>query len=148
MSEGMNPERFEVLMVKVVDDVATPAEREELMAHLKDNPVLRAEYEAHLGISATTQHLIKRLEHDVIQDQHQQSPVTRFEEIVGVAAVLVGLAMMMVFGGLEFFRDPQVPTLLKVGAGLGAVGTGVLLFSVIRARLKVRAHDPYKEVIR
>jgi hypothetical protein len=144
----MNPERFEMLMVKAVDDVASPAERDELMSHLKDKPELRAEYEAHLSLLATTQHLVSRLGHDLAVDANEADSGTRLVEGLGVFALVGGIVLLMLFGGFEFLRDPAIPLWPKVGAGLCGAGSLALLFSVIRGRLKIRPHDPYKEVIR
>ena len=41
----MNNERYELLMVKVADETATPAEREALMSWLAEHPEQRKELE-------------------------------------------------------------------------------------------------------
>jgi len=144
----MNPERFEELMVKVVDEVASPAEREELMAYLVDKPELMEELEAQRSLKAITDGWVRRLEHDLAQDRHERSPLLRLERALGWTLLLVGIAILSGWGLTEAMLDPEVPVWARVGLGAGIAGTLVLLFSVVRWRLSTWKSDPYNEVIR
>ena len=46
----MKEERLEELLVKTTDGVASPAEKEELMRHVVQNPELQRELDAHLAL--------------------------------------------------------------------------------------------------
>jgi ferric-dicitrate binding protein FerR (iron transport regulator) len=144
----MNPERFEELMVKVVDEVASPAEREELMAYLVDKPELMAEFDAQRSLKALTDGWVSRLEHDLAHDRHERSPLVRVERVLGLTLFLVGVAILSGWGITEAMLDPEIPVWARLGLGGLISGTLVLLFSVIRWRLSTWKSDPYKEVIR
>ncbi len=144
----MTQERFEELMVKVVDGMATPLERQALDVWLADKPSLRAELEEHLALKAVTDGWVERLELDLVEDRHQAEPLTRMEAGVGWALLGVGTSVLGGFGLSTLLLDPTVPAWVKLGTGLCASGTLVLLFAAIRWRLKTRRHDKYTEVVR
>ena len=142
----MNESHYEALMVKVVDDVASPAEREELMQHLVAHPELRQELEAQQALKALTDGWVARLEHDLHLDQQQANPVWRAAVMVGWM-LLLGSTAALTFGTLyELWLDPEAPMWLTGSLALGVGGTVVLLVAAIWTRM--RTHDPYSEVIR
>ena len=142
----MTQERLEVLMVKVVDEVATPAEREELMSHVSEHPELASELDAHRALRAATDGWVARLEHDLALDR--AAPVGRIERGLGLTALLSGLAVLIGGGLALLFTDPEVPRWVAVGVGLVAGGSTLLLASVVRWRLSMRESDPYTGVVR
>ena len=136
----MTEERLATLMVKLVDGVATPAEKEELMAHVVDHPELHAELEDQLTLKALTDGWLERLD----GDQRSQKPA--LATTLGTALLLGGLALMMGFGVAEVLLDPTAPAAIKGGLTLASAGSLLLLFHLVRARILAR--DPYDEVIR
>ncbi len=144
----MNPERYEELIVKVVDGVASPAEREELMAAVVADPARRAELDAHLALKAATDGWVARLEHDLVQDRWEARAPVRYERAIGVALLALGLALLTGWGLVELALDEGVPMPLRVGGAASVAGAVLLLFSVIRWRIATRRSDPYEEVIR
>ncbi len=144
----MNQERFEALMVKVVDQVATPAEREELMAWLADKPELARELESHQAIKAVTDGWVDRLMLDLAQDRRQREAGHRAAVGFGLGALLVSVLLLVGWGLGAMFLDPEVPLAVQLGTGGLALGSLVLLVVVIRWRLKNRKHDKYSEVVR
>ncbi len=144
----MTDERFEELMVKTADGVATRAEREELMTWVADKPELRIELEEHQALGAVTDGWMARLEADLAADRERQSRSGRFESGLGVALLLAGFAVLIVAGPILAIADPALPIPTRVGMGLALTGSLLLLLHVIRSRLRTARHDPYKEVIR
>ena len=142
----MNEDRLAQLMVSVVDGVATPQERDELMAHLKTRPELAVELEEHMALKSMTDDWVSRLDVDLVEDAQVKS--TRLEQRIGVALVLAGMAILVGFGLSELLLDPEAPLWLKAGMGLLHGGGILLLVSVIRHRLNTRKKDRYTEVIR
>ena len=142
----MNNDRFETLMVKVTDDTASPAEREELMTWLGDNPEQQQQLDAHLALNALTRGWVDRLEHDLQLDAHLSTSAGKIERSLGWALLLAALGLL--FGGslYEIWLDPEAPKWIQISFSLGAAGSLVLLFSAFRWR---RADvDPYSEITR
>lgn len=142
----MNPSRYETLVVKVVDQTASPAEREELMAWLVDHPEQRADFEAQQALKALTDGWVTRLEHDLRLDAHEQSPGHRGGIALGWALLLACVAILGFGAAWEIWLDPEAPAWLGVGLALGTGGSMVLLVAAIRGRLATQ--DPYDEVVR
>jgi ferric-dicitrate binding protein FerR (iron transport regulator) len=144
----MNDERFEELMVKVVDRTANPAEREELMGWLADKPELRVELEQQQALTASIDGWMTRLEADLQADLDRNQPVGRLERGLGIALVLFGMAIMTGWGFVEMMLAPEIPTLVRVASGATVAGGVLLLAHVVRTRLLSGRRDPYDEVIR
>ena len=136
----MTDERLAALMVKRVDGVATPAECEELMAHLVDHPELHAELEDQLTLKALTDGWLPRLEGDLASHEPALAAT------LGAALLLGGLALLLGFGVAEVRLDPPAPAAVKGGLTLVSAGSLLLLFHLVRARILAR--DPYDEVVR
>ncbi len=74
----MNTERLEILMVRVVDGLASPAERAELDSALEARPELRRELETHMAIKMTTDQWVRRLDLDLAEDALRTNPTIRW----------------------------------------------------------------------
>ncbi len=144
----MNDERFEQLMVKVVDRTADPAEREELMVWLADKPDLRRELEEQQALTASIGGWMQRLEADLQADLERNHPAGRLERGLGVALVLFGLAILTGWGFVEMMLEPEIPALVRVASGATIAGGLLLLVHVVRTRFLGKSRDPYDKVIR
>ncbi len=144
----MTDDRYEELMVKVVDRTASPAEREELMSWLVDKPELRRELEEQQALTASIGGWMQRLEADLQADLQRKSPAGRLERGLGVALVLFGLATLTGWGFVEMMMEPDVPLFVRVASGATIAGGVLLLVHVVRTRFLGGARDPYDEVIR
>ena len=144
----MSPEEVQALLVKVVDHVATPAEREALMQQaVRDDP-LRLELERHMALKAITDGWVARLEHDLRQDELRTQSPTRHINTLGLVLLCSGLA---VFTGGDLWRaltSPDVPAWIQVGVALTVTGITVLLANLVYIRHQLSHSDPYKDVIR
>ena len=144
----MNPERFEILMVKVVDGVATPEEREELMSHVVQNDELQRELEEQRAIKAVTDGWVERLRLDLVQDTSLKSGGSKLEQGLGLMLLSVGFAVLLGFGLMEFAVDPEAPLWVKAGMFSMVAGTLVLIFHAVRVRLRTKKSDRYDDVVR
>ena len=144
----MTEQRYEELMVRVVDAVATPIEREELMTYLADNPDKRKELEAQQALKALTDGWVERLEHDLAIDSHEAGAMYKVESAMGWLLLLGSMIALSVGTIWEVWIDPEAPMWLQVGMSLGVGGTVVLLVSAIRWRMQTASKDPYTKVIR
>lgn len=148
MNEPLSEDRLAELMVKVVDGVATPAEREELMAHAVSDPALRAELESQQAIKAVTDGWMARLEGDLAADRDRTSPVRRTERGLGVGLLVFGVVLLWGWGWVQILLDPAAPIPVRLGIGSLAGGVLLLLLHVVRTRFFSGTRDPYDEVIR
>ncbi len=144
----MNQERYEILMVKVVDDVATPAEREELMAWVVDKPELRRELESHQVVKAVTDGWVERLMVDIAEDRVRESGGTKLGVGLGLGVLLTSVLLLAGWGIGALFLDPEVPLAVQLGVAGCTIGVCVLLGVVVRWRLATHKTDKYKDVIR
>lgn len=144
----MNEERLEALMVAVVDEVATPAERDELMRYLADHPDLARELELHRATKAITDRWVAGMQHDIRLDRHEASPLTRAEDGLGWGLYLGGTVVLLAFGAVEWFSEPDIPFWAKAGMAMLGSGLLLMLFSAVRWRLATLPSDRYTEVQR
>ena len=144
----MNRERFEELMVKVVDGLASPSEEQELMAHVATDPALSRELDAHRALKATTDGWVSRLRLDLAEDGWQAGPGKVIERRFGASLVVMGLGVLTGWGLVEAMLDASAPLAVRVGLGLLGAGSVVLLLSVLWWRIVTAKHDRYNEVIR
>lgn len=147
-STGMTEARLAELMVKAADGLASPAERDELLAHLARHPELRRELDVHTGLSGMTRDWMASVALDRAEDAHRAAPAARLELALGTLLLVAGLAVLGGFGLSELFLDPEAPLWLKAGLGLLAGSGGIFLVAAVRWRLATAPHDPYSEVIR
>ncbi len=144
----LDEQRLAELMVKVVDKVATPAEREELMRFVVDDPDLRRELESQQAFKAVTDGWMDRLEADLAADRDRADVVRSAERCLGVGLVLLGLALLWAWGIVELLLDPSAPLPVKLGMGALGAGSLLLLVHVVRVRWFSGDADPYSKVIR
>ena len=142
----MTEDRLAELMVKVVDETATPAEKEELMAHVVDHPELRAELDAHLALRAVSTGWAERVQADLALHRHEARPAVRGIRIAGIALLAAGLGVLGGWGLTELLLDPDAPLWVKLGIGASCAGGTLLVASLVAQRLSLS--DPYSEVIR
>ena len=144
----MNPEDIEILMVKTVDGLATPAERDALMRVLSDQPEWAEEFETQQALKALTDGWVKRLEADLLEDSFENSRLSKAENGLGWTLFLVGYSVLIAGSIASMWVDPDVPVWARWGTGLLVSGLLTLLASAIRWKWKTSKKDPYKEVIR
>lgn len=74
----------------------------------------------------------------------------RIERGIGWIFLSVGLIILLCYGlyavFTDFFADPEVPTLLKIGVACAGVGTITLLISIIREKCFRNKNERYREV--
>ena len=144
----MTEERIETLMVKVVDELASDAERQELMAFLSDRPDLMKELEAHQALRAVSGGWVDRLDQDLIAASGSASMGQGYGYRLGLLLFLGGMAALMLGGVAEFWADPEVPLWAQAGTSAMGIGALILLVRAIYIRSVHHKHDPYTEVQR
>lgn len=144
----MKEDRFEELMVKVVDEVATGHEREELMAFLTDKPALRRELEEHQVIKAVTDGWVERLEHDLVQARYAQRAAPRMVNQAAAMLAVFGTLVLTGGGVSMMLATPDMPLWLQAGLVALAAGLALAFGSVVHWRVTTLRDDPYNKVER
>ena len=144
----MNTERLEILMVRVVDGLASPAERAELDSALEARPELRRELETHMAIKMTTDQWVRRLDLDLAEDALRTNPTIRWVNRIGMTFAAAGFAILTGYGLVAVLLDPEAPLWIRAGMGLFGGGSALLMGSAIVHRFRTWKSDAYKEVIR
>jgi len=144
----MTEETLEMLMVKVTDGVATPAEYETLMAYLAEHPELAKELEMHRTLRAITDGWVHRLEQDLLNDRYEQRALPRLWTGLGVTLFLEGTAVLLGGGMAELLADPEAPLWVKLGLGGLGAGCVMLVAGMAWRRWMMFEQDPYTKVKR
>lgn len=144
----MTDERLAELMVTVVDGVASPADREELMAYLADKPDLRKQLEAHRALKALTDGWVQRLELDLVQDRLATESRASGVMAAGAGLYLLSVVLLIASGLLVGVLDPEAPMGIRLGLAGMALSMVVLFFGGLRWWSATRPVDRYREVIR
>ncbi|MBN1269695.1 MAG: hypothetical protein JXB04_08920 [Kiritimatiellae bacterium] len=140
--------RTEELICKVADGCATPEEEKEL-AVLADGDIeiareLQAQKDA---VSAVRSLGLPELQ-DRVAAQFWSGVYNRIEHRVGWIFVTGGLVVLLGYGLYELLTEPDISSICRLGIAAVIVGFGLLLSSVLRARMKLRRYDRYEEVMR
>ena len=144
----MTEERLAQLMVKSVDGVASPMEKEELMSHIVGKPDLYREYELQLALKTVTDGWVGRLALDSAEDAHAAQALSFIEQGVGTTFVLLGLGLLTGGGIYTAITSPEAPFFIRYGLPLFAAGALILLGSAIRWKIQTGKSDKYTEVTR
>jgi hypothetical protein len=144
----MTEERLAELMVKAVDGIATPLEKDELMSHIADKPELYREYETQASLKVVTDGWVQRLELDAVEDAHEGQELSKLERGFGASLLLIGIGLLCGGTVYEVLMDPEAPMLIKAGISLLSAGTLILIGSVIRWKYFTSKADRYTEVVR
>jgi anti-sigma factor RsiW len=144
----MTEERLAELMVTVVDGVASPAEREELMAYIADKPDLGKQLESHQALKALTDGWVERLQLDLAIDRAGQEPTTSLALQGGAGLFVLSTVGLTAWGLMAGVLDAEAP--LAVRLGLAGLGLSMVLLFVggLRWWSATRSVDRYQEVIR
>ena len=148
----MTEARWQELLMKVVDGVASESERQEFDGLLEADAALRDEYTAMLRIKETTDQMQYVEMPDSFWDDYWHGIHNRLERGLGWTLLIVGAALIAGFIIFEFFRsfflDGSISIILRLGVLVAILGTLVLLISVLREKLFARKRERYKEIVR
>lgn len=139
-------ETYEALLMKAVDGLLTPSEREIFQAHLEQCLECQQEYLDFQAIKQTTDGIRQRILQDAQISALQHSLPARFSRVLGFLLLLVGYLLFVGLVGHRFFVNPNVPLFQKIIAGLIATGTLTLFGQVLIHRLKTQKSDPYDKI--
>ncbi|MCK5853266.1 hypothetical protein KAH27_09595 [bacterium] len=144
----MMDDNIKNLICKVVDGNAT-SEEDKIMNELKEkNPEVHAEFNAQKKIADSFRSVGLPELDDTLRQQFISGIYNKIERKTGWILSALGIIFVLGYGVYEFFTQPDINAVYRLGMAAIIVGFGLLLSSVLRGRLKLRKHDKYKEVIR
>jgi len=141
-------EKYRPLIVGLLDNELTPEEIQELNTHLKRCEYCRKEFDEMKEISKKLTLPSFKEPEDEILEQLWKSPYTRFTRNAGIIMVLAGYLCLMGYAFYEFIISKKEDLIPKIAIAALVIGFLILVFSVIRERMKTYKKDIYKEVKR
>lgn len=148
MSDPNGHERYEELLMKVVDHVATEEEASELAQHTAVCEGCRAELDDFADVKRTTDAMTARILQDAQIESFVPSVVDRATLHIGWWLMLAGALVLIGMGGYAMATDPQIPAPFKAAFGAASAGAIALFVRALRTRWRASGRDPYEEIDR
>ena len=141
-------EKYKGLIMGLIDQELTPEETSELNDHLVKCADCRVEYEQLRDTGSKIETISFEEPQDAVLKKLWKSPYSRLAKVSGLAMVIIGWLVLVVYGVIEMLKDNSEPFFPKVAVVAVFLGFFILLIYVIRGRMKTYKMDPYKEVKR
>jgi hypothetical protein len=145
-------ERAHALMMAALDDELSSTERTEMETLLAADAGLREEWEGLRRVKEVTATMTLREPPEEVWETYWVSVYNRAERSLGWLFLSLGLIVVMGWAGWyavdAILSDAEIPLLIKAAIFAGALGGGILFFSVAREKWFARKGDAYKGVLR
>ncbi len=141
-------EKYQPLIVGLLDNELTSEEIQKLNTHLNRCEYCRKEFDEMKEMSAKLTLPSFKEPEDKILEQLWKSPYTRFTHNTGIFMILGGYLCFVGYGFYTFIVNKKEPVLPKIAIAALIIGFLILVFSIIRERMKTYKKDIYKEVKR
>ena len=150
--DELSEKRFQILLMKAVDEALSPAEKDEFEDLLQASPDLREEWESMRAIKTITNKMTLKEPAKEVWDMYWTNTYNRLERGLAWLLITIGAVLLTGYSGYKFFEsffpDPNIPVIVKGGVILLLGGLMALSLSVLREKIFTRKSDPYKEVQR
>jgi hypothetical protein len=147
----MENEKIQELMMKVVDGVASPEEEASLADAIKGSERYEGELRAFKKIKEVTTRMQFKELPDSYWTGYWQDVYRRTERAFAWIAMSIGLMVVLGFlaytGLSQFYSDPDVNMVLKVGVSAAVLGAVVMIGSILREKLFARKHERYEKEV-
>jgi hypothetical protein len=141
-------EKYKGLLMGLMDGELTPEENQEIHDHMIKCDACRQEYEALKEAGSKIEKVSFVEPQDEILKKLWKSPYNRLTRYSGIFLVFGGWLALLVYALIEILKDSQEPAFPRIATVAVFLGFFILLFTVIRERIKTYKTDPYKEVER
>ena len=146
----MNCDEIRILLSALVDNDLFPEEKKMVAEHLVDCAECRKEYSRLMKLKEVTEDMKYFDLPDRLRAGYWHGIYNRIERGAGWIFLSIGVIILLAIGAWEllqnFYLNPTVPIILRVGLAALLLGLIILLVSLIRERLFSRTHDRYEEV--
>jgi hypothetical protein len=140
--------RTEELICKVVDGIATEAEREELKMAASSDPEVDRELTDQQEAADALQFAGLREMQDETIEKFNTNLYNSLESGAGWILIVIGYLLMISFIIYELLTQPDIGTVYRIGFAAALIGFVLLFSRVLRLRIKLYQQDKYKDVIR
>lgn len=145
-------ERVRSLMMAALDNECSPAERRELDEALQQNPELQREWREMQRVKEVTSMMNVRKPPEEVWGSYWTQVYARNERKLAWLLVSIGAVVLLSWGLwqtiLNVLGEMGLPDFIKFAIGILSIGTVLLAVSVVREKLFVNKHDPYKDIER
>ncbi|MBD3224912.1 MAG: hypothetical protein GF313_09290 [Caldithrix sp.] len=151
-NSALDCKKAHILMMGRIDDELDDGQNRLLDEHLKSCNACQQQWNTFVHLKERTGNMAFKSLPDMYWDDYWQKVYNRIERGISWIFVSVGAIILIVYGFYEslsqFFNDPTVPIIIKLGIGILGVGFIILFVSIVREKLMVRKVDKYRSVKR
>ncbi len=148
----MTDEKYKIMLAGYIDGELTAEEKADFEKYLTRDPEIRKELQTFQKLKEVTKAMKYADIPEAVWDGYWQDLYRRMERGLGWIFLSLGIIALAVLGIFHFCRDflfdAEIPIVLRLATVLTALGTIILLVSVIRERLFAWRRDRYREVQR
>ena len=153
MNERDGKDRARALMMAALDGEISPADREELDLLIARTPEIESEWRRMRRVKEVTSGMALQNPPEEVWDRYWVSVYRRTERGIAWALVSAGVVVLAAYGlwhaAESLLADTGLPGYVKVAIVGVAIGTAILIVSVVREKLFTSRRDPYeREILR
>lgn len=145
-------ERVRSLMMAALDNECSPEERRELDRALQLDPALQREWHELQRVKELSTMINVRKPPEEVWNNYWAQVYARNERKVAWVLISIGGIVLLSWGLwqtiLNVLSEMGLPGFIKFAIGVLSAGFVVLAASVVREKLFVNKHDPYKDIQR
>jgi len=141
-----NCEEYKTLMMGLMDNELSAEESIRVNDHLIRCGSCREEYKLLKKTTAELSGLNINEPDPETEQKAWKSPYSRLTKNFGIALVIFGWVIMMIYGAYEFLVTKNTESIPKFAFVIIAVGFIILFITVLRDRIRSYRTDAYKEV--
>ena len=144
----METDRYRHLLMAHIDGELEPAEAEELERAIARHPELLAELRRMEQLGRRLSGIRIKDPADEVLDALGRTLIRRAGLPVGWLLVMAGMLIFLSWFGWSWWRDPEIPALLRWAGSAVFLGLLLLFLVKVKERWIERRSDPYKDVLR
>ncbi|RKZ25676.1 hypothetical protein DRQ26_05540 [bacterium] len=148
----MKCDEIKALLVGYLDDEIDSEQRRRVEEHILHCKECAAEIEEMRKIREVLRKMSEPKMPDAFWQRYWNGIYNRIERQMGWILFSIGAIVLLVFAFYRlvqnFFLDPQVSIMPKLGIGIIALGAIVLIVSIFREKIFAMRNERYKEVER
>lgn len=146
----MNCDKYEIYISGLIDRELPDKEKKELFTHLGECDNCFVKYKQIQNLKGNTMKLKEHLSLNMDSEKYWQGIYNKTERSISWLLIILGGSILFLFGIFHVFNDfwhnPEIPFMIKIGAGVFVLGIFLLLLSVLREKLFIRKSDKYREI--